>query len=170
MAIKSAQSYNMAKKTLGKKLLDNDILRFVLSAGVGFLVDVSAYYILFHNVFTEPTYKLLGFVVRNTTLAFSISYIMGVMVNFIMAKYFVFHQATTSSTKQFFRFVSVAIIGYFANLALLNIYIQAFHFYPPVARPSAALTLFFASYFIHRMFSFSLSLRHHVGDAEQSKS
>jgi len=160
----------MAKKSLGKKFLDNDVVRFVLSAGIGFLVDVAAYYILFHNIFTEPTYRVLGFVVRNTTLAFSISYILGVVVNFIITKYFVFHQSTTSSSKQFFRFVSVAVIGYFANLTLLNVYIQAFHFYPPIARPSAALTLFFASYFIHRMFSFSLSLRHHVGEAEQSNS
>ncbi|HEY8931185.1 MAG TPA: GtrA family protein [Mucilaginibacter sp.] len=160
----------MAKKSFGKKFLDNDVVRFVLSAGIGFLIDVAAYYILFHNIFTEPTYRVLGFVVRNTTLAFSISYILGVVVNFIITKYFVFHQSTTSSSKQFFRFVSVAVIGYFANLTLLKVYIQAFHFYPPIARPSAALTLFFASYFIHRMFSFSLSLRHHVGEAEQSNS
>jgi hypothetical protein len=36
------------------------------------------------------------------------------------------------------------------------------HMYPPVARITAALSLFFASYFVHKFFSFSLSLRHQI--------
>jgi hypothetical protein len=34
--------------------------------------------------------------------------------------------------------------------------------YPPLARATAALSLFFVSYFVHKLFSFSLSLRHHA--------
>jgi putative flippase GtrA len=85
---------------------------------------------------------------------------MGVVVNFLITKYFVFSQSKSSSLKQFIRFASVAIIGFFANLAILKLFIQDLNMYPPVARPLAALSLFFASYFIHKAFSFSLALRH----------
>ena len=71
----------------------------------------------------------------------------------------VFHASKSAPRKQFFRFILVAFVGFFANLAVVKILIQAFNFNPTVARVSAALSLFFASYFIHKIFSFSLSLK-----------
>ena len=150
----------MAEINLGNKLLDNHIVRFIFSAGLGFLVDISAFYLFYHNFLVQKTYYIFSFTVRNSTLSLAISFFMGVIVNFIITKYFVFSESKLSPYKQFFRFVSVAVIGFFANLAILKIFIQGLNIYPPVARPLAALSLFFASYFIHRVFSFSLSLRH----------
>jgi putative flippase GtrA len=150
----------MTEINLGNKLLDNHIIRFVFSAGLGFLVDISAFYLFYHNFLVQKTYHIFFITVRNSTLSLAISFFMGVVVNFIVTKYFVFSQSKSSPYKQFFRFVLVATIGFFANLVILKIFIQDLQLYPPVARPLAALSLFFASYFIHRVFSFSLSLRH----------
>jgi putative flippase GtrA len=150
----------MAEINLGNKLLDNHIVRFVFSAGLGFLVDISAFYLFYHNFLVQKTYNILTITVRNSTLSLALSFFMGVVVNFLITKYFVFSQSKSSSLKQFIRFASVAIIGFFANLAILKVFIQDLDMYPPVARPLAALSLFFASYFIHKFFSFSLALRH----------
>lgn len=150
----------MAEINLGNKLLDNHIVRFIFSAGLGFLVDISAFYLFYHNFLVQKTYHIVFITVRNSTLSLAISFFMGVVVNFLITKYFVFAQSKSSSTKQFIRFISVAIIGFFANLAILKVFIQDLSMYPPVARPLAALSLFFASYFIHKAFSFSLALRH----------
>jgi putative flippase GtrA len=152
----------MTSVTLGQKLLKNQVLRFILSAGMGFLVDISVFYLFYHNLLVQKTYHIVFFTVRNSTLSLAISFFLGVVVNFIIAKYFVFAESQSSPSKQFFRFVSVAIIGFFANLAVLKLFIQALHMYPPVARIVAALSLFFASYFVHKFFSFSLSLRHQI--------
>jgi putative flippase GtrA len=150
----------MVKKILNHKLLKNQVFRFVLSAGMGFLVDVSAFYLFYHNLLTQHSYKILGVSLRNSTVSLAISFFLGVMVNFLMTKYLVFQESKSRPSKQFIRFISVAIIGFFANLAAVKILIQIFGLYPPVARPIAALSLFFASYFIHKVFSFSRSLRH----------
>jgi putative flippase GtrA len=150
----------MVKKILNHKLLKNQVFRFVLSAGMGFLVDVSAFYLFYHNLLTQHSYKILGLSLRNSTVSLAISFFLGVVVNFAMTKYLVFQESKSKPSKQFIRFISVAIIGFFANLAAVKILIQVFGLYPPVARPIAALSLFFASYFIHKVFSFSLSLRH----------
>src|SRR5882757_4294831 len=150
----------MAEINLGNKLLDNHIIRFVFSAGLGFLVDILAFYLFYHNFLVQKTYNLFTLTVRNSTLSLAISFFLGVVVNFLITRYFVFSQSKSSPYKQFFRFVLVAIAGFFANLVILKIFIQGLQMYPPVARPLAALSLFFASYFIHKFFSFSLSLRH----------
>jgi putative flippase GtrA len=161
----------MANITLGQKLLKNQVIRFILSAGAGFLVDVSAFYLFYHNLLTEKTYYIFSFTVRNSTLSLALSFFMGVVVNFLITRYFVFSESKLSPIKQFFRFISVAIVGFFANLMVLKFFIQYVHIYPPVARPIAALSLFFASFFVHKFFSFSLSLRHHAtGTSNQQSS
>jgi putative flippase GtrA len=152
----------MTDVTAGNKLLKNQVIRFLLSAGVGFLVDVSAFYLFYHNLLIRHTYHIIFITVRNYTISFSISFFLGVVTNFIITRYFVFSESKLPPFKQFFRFVSVAIIGYFANLIVLKFFIQSLQINPVVARPAAALSLFFLSYFIHKFFSFNLSLRHQI--------
>jgi len=151
----------MTSIALVKKLSKNEVIRFIFSAGSGFLVDITAYYLFYHNLLVQKTYVVLSFTVRNSTLSLAISFSLGVIVNFLITRYLVFTKSKSSSTKQFVRFTSVAIIGFFANLGVIKILILYFNMYPPVARVLAALSLFFASYFIHKVFSFSLALRHH---------
>ncbi|WP_158996054.1 GtrA family protein [Mucilaginibacter sp. L196] len=145
-----------------KKLINNQVVRFVLSAGAGFLVDISAFYLFYHNLLTEKTYHVFNATVRNSTISLAISFFLGVMVNFLITRYLVFTESKLAPYKQFARFMSVATIGFFANLGAIKILIQDFNMYPPVARIVAALSLFFASFFVHKLFSFSLSLRHHA--------
>jgi len=153
-----------------KKILKNQVIRFVFSAGVGFLVDISAFYLFYHNLLVQKTYHILFITVHNYTLSFSISFFLGVLVNFLITRYFVFSESKLPPYKQFFRFVSVAFIGYFANLAVLKLFIQSFQMNPVIARPSAALSLFFLSFFVHKFFSFSLSLRHHASERSNQTS
>lgn len=149
----------MAKRVL-KKLAKNQIARFLLSAGMGFLVDISVFYLLYHNLLSQRRYHFFYSEYKNSTVSLTISYCLGVVVNFMITKYLVFAESTTSSTKQFIRFAAVAIIGFFANLGAIDLLIHYFNMYPPLARPLAMLSLFFASFFIHKFFSFSLSMRH----------
>ncbi len=152
----------MANTKQANKLLDNQVFRFVISAGAGFLVDVSAFYLFYHNLLVRHTYQIFSLTIRNSTLSLALSFFMGVIVNFLITRYMVFTESKLSAYKQFVRFASVACLGFFANLAIIKILIQDFGIYPPVARIGAALSLFFASFFVHKAFSFSLSLRKHA--------
>jgi len=151
----------MAKKLL-LKISKNQVARFILSAGAGFVVDMLAFNLFFHFLFESKSYLIFNTWVSNYAISFSISYFMGVVVNFLITRYFVFSESKSAPVKQFVRFVSVAIIGYFANLLLIELMVKKLNIYPTYARPAAALSLFFASYFVHKLFSFSLSLRHHA--------
>ena len=160
----------MDNPTPGKKLLQNQVIRFVFSAGAGFLVDMVLFYLLQHNLDPEKRYQVLFLNVHNYWVFFSVSFFSGVVVNFLLTRYLVFTESTTSFKKQFIRFVSVAVLGYFANLALLTFFIETLHFYAPLARVTAALSLFFASFFVHKFFSFGLALRYHsLGKAKRNQ-
>jgi len=148
--------------TLLQKISKNQVARFVFSAGAGFLIDMLAFNIFFHYLFINKTYRIFNATISNYAISFSISYIMGVVVNFLITRYLVFSESKLAPYKQFVRFVSVAFIGYFANLMVIEFLVKKLGVYPTYARPAAALSLFFASYFVHRVFSFSLSLRHHA--------
>jgi putative flippase GtrA len=151
----------MVNKVHAAKLAQNQVVRFVFSAGMGFLVDVVAFYFLYHNFLVQRTYQVFSLTLRNFTVSLAISFFLGVIVNFLFTRYIVFNESRSTPSKQFFRFVLVAIVGFFANWGIVKFFVQVLGMYPPVARPLAALSLFFASFFIHKVFSFSLSLRHH---------
>ena len=159
----------MAKSTFANKLLNNQVIRFILSVGIGFLADQSAFYVFYKIIFKFNQYIIFNFVISNYFLSFSLSFFLGVFINFLITRYFVFTESKSSYLKQFVRFMSVAVLGYFANLGLLELFVRHFHLYPPIARISAALSLFFASYFVHKFFSFSLSLRNHAISSNNKK-
>jgi putative flippase GtrA len=152
----------MADNLVWERLLQNKFARFLLSAGTGFLVDIAAFYFLDKFVFTAETYNVLGHITSNHALSLVVSFSLGVLVNFLITRYLVFAESRLPFAQQFLRFALVAFIGYFANLEVLKLFIRHLNFAPPVARITAALSLFLASYFIHKIFSFNLSLRNHA--------
>ncbi|MVN91149.1 GtrA family protein [Mucilaginibacter aquatilis] len=149
----------MADMPFFKRASQNKFVRFLLSAGSGFLVDVLAFRVLERYVFTQEVYILLGHRTSNIALTLIVSFTLGVMVNFLITRYLVFNESRLPFMQQLMRFGLVAFVGYFANLEVLKLFVKHLQMDPTVARITAALSLFFASFFIHKAFSFNLSLR-----------
>src|SRR5437762_7561982 len=121
----------MVNEVLEHKLVKNQVFRFIFSAGIGFLVDISVFYLLYHNLLSQHSYQMFSVTVRNSSLSLAISFFLGVLVNFLITKFLVFNESQSRSSKQFIRFISVAIIGFFANLAVVKFLIQEMGVYPP---------------------------------------
>ncbi len=138
-----------------KKLLKNEVVRFFLSTGVGFLVDALVYYFVYHYIFLE-TVKIFGFSFSRDVISLIVSYSCCIICNFLLTKYFVFAHSKLSTQNQFLRFFMVAFIGFFANLLMLRLFVRVFDMYPPLARVVGALSLGIASYFVHKFFSFNI--------------
>lgn len=149
----------MAEMPFFKRVSQNKFVRFLFSAGTGFVVDIAAFFVFDEYVFTSSSYNVLGHATGNHALSLIISFSLGVLVNFLITRYLVFNESRLPFAQQFMRFGLVAFVGYFANLEVLKLFIKYLHFAPPVARITAALSLFLASFFIHKIFSFNISLR-----------
>lgn len=139
-----------------RKLLKNEVVRFFLSTGVGFIVDAVVYYLVYHYGLKKQEYKVFNFAVSKDVIALIISYSCCIVCNFLLTKYFVFAHSSLSAQNQFIRFFTVAFLGFFANLLMLRLFVHIFKFYPPLARVIAALSLGVASYFVHKFFSFNI--------------
>lgn len=159
----------MANISNRHRFINNQAVRFVLSAGMGFLVDIAVFRFLRLYVLTGKTYRLQGFNFNSQSVLLTISFFSGVLVNFLITRYLVFFESQTSAAKQLVRFAAVAIVGYLASLAIINVFIEKFAMNPDVARISTALSLFSASFFIHKFFSFSLSLRPHAAGSDNER-
>ncbi|RCH55219.1 GtrA family protein [Mucilaginibacter hurinus] len=138
-------------------LMQSRIFRFLLSAGAGFFVDVSSFYVCFNYIFTKRQYPIIGINVGNHTLSLTVSFSLGVIVNFLITRYIVFSESKLSPRTQFLRFASIAVVGLFASMLIMDLFVKPLNVYAPLARILTALSLFFASYFIHKVFTFGLS-------------
>src|ERR1700761_8487289 len=107
-----------------QKILKNEVARFIFSAGAGFLVDMSAFLVFYHYLFTQKSYSIFNATVGNYTICLAISFFLGVIVNFLITKFVVFKTSRLAPWKQFLRFISVAFIGYFANLLVIKFLIH----------------------------------------------
>ncbi len=143
------------KSPFVKKLLKNEVVRFFLSTGVGFLVDALVYYFVYHYIFIK-TVKIFGLSFSRDVISLIVSYSCCIICNFLLTKYFVFSHSKLSSRNQFLRFFMVAFVGFFANLLMLRLFVRVFKIYPPLARVVGALSLGVASYFVHKFFSFNI--------------
>ncbi|RYE16911.1 MAG: GtrA family protein [Sphingobacteriaceae bacterium] len=139
-----------------RKLLKNQVVLFFLSAGVGFVVDVIVYYLMYNEVFHHRKFSFANLTLTGDVLSLIISYTCNIVCNFLLTKYFVFAHSKLAPKNQFMRFALVAFVGFFANLLLLRLFVKSFNMFPPVARIIAALSLGVVSYFVHKFFSFNI--------------
>lgn len=146
-----------APLSAGQKFLKRRLLRFFLSAGIAAIADFVMYFIMINFVLEKSTINVFGRIFKAHEFAFYISYSFGVLVNFTLTKFTVFNNSTLKSRQQFSRFVLIAFIGFYANYGLLKLFVELFGFIPTFSRILAALSLAFVSYYVHKLFTFSVN-------------
>lgn len=134
--------------------LQNKVVKFFLSAGIAAVADSIAYYIIINFVINHTNVQIGNRLLKAHEFSFIISYSLGVLVNFSLTKFMVFTDSTLKNRQQFSRFVLVACLGFFANYGLLKLFVEVFDFWPTFARVAALLSLGFASYYVHKLFTF----------------
>jgi putative flippase GtrA len=128
-----------------------------MSAGLGLLVDVTVYFITFTYIIEKRGVALFNYQTSAHEFSLFISYSTGVTANFLLTKYAVFSESTVASRKQFFRFALIAGIGFFANYTLLRFFVEIVGIVPILSRITSALSLGFASYYVHKLFTFKVT-------------
>ena len=149
-------SSEIDSNSFASKFANHTVVKFFLSAGVAFLVDVLIYYFLVNFIFGNGKVYFFGKLHSPNNLSLTISYSIGVVVNFLITKYAVFTESRLKGRKQFLRFIGVAALGFFANYALLRFFIEYLDFYPTPSRIASALSLGVVSFFVHKFFTFKI--------------
>jgi len=137
------------------KLLNHKIVRYGLSSGIATGVDVVVYFLAFNFLLQKKDMHLSdALTVSAPMVALAISYSCGLLTNFTITKYFVFTESNLRGRHQLMRYVAVAILILVLNYGMMALLIRGLHWYPTVSRAISAVVIGFASFVIHRSFSF----------------
>ncbi|MCS7085942.1 MAG: GtrA family protein, partial [Bacteroidia bacterium] len=130
--------------------------KYLAAAGTATVVDTVVYQALAASVFRDGLFAAL-----------CLSYAVGLLTNFLISKYLVFHESEISTQRQFFRFTVVAGAVFVANFYLMKLLywilphlpvaplVEAFGKHTAV-RGFSAGTVAVLSFFSHKFFSFSI--------------
>ena len=134
------------------------VFRYFISAGVATLVDISVYFIAFNYIYQKEDIHLFkSFIVTAPTAALMLSYTAGLITNFLITKFLVFHESDLEAHKQLFRYILVAMVVLCLNYVLMRYLIRSLEWYPTLARTFSAISIGMLSFIIHKTFSFRVS-------------
>ena len=129
-----------------------------MSAGVATLVDISVYFIAFNYIYQKQDVHLFdSLLITAPTAALLLSYTAGLITNFLITKFLVFHESDLETHKQLFRYILVALVVLALNYVLMRFLIRNLDWFPTLARACSAITIGILSFAIHKTFSFRVS-------------
>ena len=122
------------------------------------MVDISMYFIAFNYIYQKNDILLFSsFTIAASTASLLLSYTMGLITNFIITKFLVFHESDLETHKQLFRYILVALVILALNYVMMRFLIRNLEWYPTIARAVSAISIGLLSFIIHKTFSFRVS-------------
>jgi putative flippase GtrA len=138
-----------------RRIFKSKIFRYFLSAGLATWVDVMVYFLAYNYVYRKLDFDLFGLIMISApTASLMLSYTAGLITNFTVTKFLVFHESDLETHKQLFRYVLVAIGVLCMNYVLMSFLIRQLEWYPTISRAVSAITIGVLSFTVHRSFSF----------------
>jgi putative flippase GtrA len=132
-------------------------VRYFFSAGIATVVDVLVYYLVYNHALQQKELTVFDTIVfKAPTVALSCSYSCGLITNFSITKYFVFHESELAGRIQLFRFIMVALVVLVANYYFMYFLINILDWYPTLSRAVSAISIGLFSFVAHRFFSFRI--------------
>ena len=140
------------------KILQSKVFRYLMSAGVATMVDISVYFIAFNYIYQKQDVHLFSsLLITAPTAALLLSYTAGLITNFLITKFLVFHESDLETHKQLFRYILVALVILALNYVLMRFLIRKLDWFPTLARAFSAISIGLLSFVIHKTFSFRVS-------------
>jgi len=131
--------------------------RYLASGGTTALTGVIVFYIAYNFILKQHDVKIQGLpLITAPTAALIIETVVTLTIGFMLNKYLVFTQSNLKGRIQLFRYGSIVATNFLLNLAMLKILVEAFSFYPSIAKLVTTLVIAVFSYFSQKHFSFKV--------------
>lgn len=128
--------------------------RYAVCGGSNMLLDITVYFISYNFILQKKILNL-GFVAfQPYTAALWMAFCISFPVGFILSKYIVFNQSQLKGRIQLFRYVLIVIVNLILNYSILKLLVEAFHFYPTIARAFTTCIVVAFSYLSQKHFTF----------------
>jgi putative flippase GtrA len=136
--------------------LSIDTFRYLVSGGTTLVTGIVAYYIIYNLVLHQKNIQLSFVLITAPIAALVIETMITLSVGFLLNKYLIFTASNLKGRVQFFRYGSVVATNFLLNYALIKVMVEAFAFYPTIAKVITSMILAVFSYFSQKHFTFKV--------------
>lgn len=130
------------------------------SGGITVGSSIVVYYIAYNLILQQEDVHLsipfLPKLITAPVAALGIESVITFLTGFMLNKYLVFTASNLKGRVQLFRYGSIVATNLLLNYALLKLLVEAFSFYPTVAKICISVILAVFSYFSQKHFSFKV--------------
>ncbi|TDO23053.1 GtrA family protein [Pedobacter duraquae] len=131
--------------------------RYIATGGTTMVAGVVVYYIAYNIILKQEDVQIKGMpLITAPIAALAIESLLTFLIGFLLNKYLVFTQSNLKGRIQLFRYGSVVATNILLNYAFIKVLVEAFSFYPTVAKLVTSLILAVFSYFSQKHFSFKV--------------
>jgi putative flippase GtrA len=130
--------------------------RYLATGAATAASGIVVYFIAYNFVLQQQDVQLANLLITAPIAALVIESFITFLIGFILNKYLVFTQSNLKGRVQLFRYASVVLTNILLNYAFLKVLIEAFGFYPTIAKVVTTAILAIFSYFSQKHFSFKV--------------
>ncbi|PYF73918.1 GtrA family protein [Pedobacter nutrimenti] len=128
--------------------------RYIVSGATTASSGIVVYFIAYNLILHQQHVQVGGLLVTAPIAALAIESVITLFIGFVLNKYLVFTHSNLKGRIQLFRYATVVATNVLLNYGFLKILIEAFGFYPTVAKIITTGVLAICSYFLQKYFSF----------------
>jgi putative flippase GtrA len=139
------------------KWISVDTFRYMVSGGTTLATGIIAYYVIYNLVLHQKNIHLSFVMITAPIAALVIETMITLTVGFMLNKYLIFTESNLKGRVQLFRYGSVVATNFLLNYALIKMLVEAFGFYPTIAKVVTSLLLAVFSYFSQKHFTFRVN-------------
>ncbi|MBG6236365.1 putative flippase GtrA [Pedobacter sp. CAN_A7] len=132
--------------------------RYIASGGATAATGIVVYFIAYNFILQQEHVKVGSILITAPIAALAIESFITFVIGFMLNKYLVFTSSNLKGRIQLFRYGSVVLSNVLLNYAFLKVLIEAFGFYPTIAKVITTAILAIFSYFSQKHFSFKVKV------------
>lgn len=145
-------------RTAPKKAYNSKAIRYIFSGGTATVVDVACFFLVYHYILNQEDLNIAHISIGAHIASLCISFIAGLVTNFLITKYFVFKESNIRGREQFVRYILVAAITFVGNYFMMKLLVEVFNVWPTFARLIAVGSIALLSFRLHKVFTFKVRL------------
>lgn len=139
-----------------QRWIPKNTFQYMASGGFTAASSIVAYFVIYNYILHQQDLQIGNYLITAPIVALGLEAIFTFLLGFCMNKYLVFTQSNLRGRVQMFRYATVFGTNIFLNYALMKILVEAFHFYPSIAKGLITIILAVFSYFSQKHFSFKV--------------
>lgn len=138
------------------RLIPLKTFRYLATGGTTLLAGILIYYLAYNFILQQKDIRVSGLLVTAPIAALAIESIFTFLIGFTLNKYLIFADSNLKSRIQLFRYGLIVGTNLMLNYAFIKLLVEAFAFYPTIAKILTSIILAILSYFSQKHFSFKV--------------